>query len=171
VLKENVAPKQSRLIVCMHLCTKHFLPVVNETKFLGLIFDSKLSFKSHIAYLKNKCLKAMNLLGVVANTDWGADSTTLLRLYRSIIRSKLDYRCIVYGSARDSYILRKELAPVCDTCLVPLTVEHIVILFSAYASSKKKFFADCVTLFDLFTTISSHVVISFLKEIDIYCKV
>jgi hypothetical protein len=70
------------------------IPVVNETKFLGLIFDSKLSFKLHIAYLK-KCLKAMNLLRVVANTGWGADSTTLLCLYRSIIRSKLDYGCIV----------------------------------------------------------------------------
>jgi hypothetical protein len=66
--------------VCMHFCTKRLLhpdpclkiynseiPVVNETKFLGLIFDSKLSFKPHIAYLKKKCLKAMNLLRVVAN--------------------------------------------------------------------------------------------------------
>ena len=34
----------------------------------------------------------------------GADSTVLLNLYRSLIRSKLDYRCIVYGSARKSYI-------------------------------------------------------------------
>jgi hypothetical protein len=101
----------------MHFCTKHLLhpdpclkiynseiPVVNETKFLGLIFDSKLSFKPHIAYLKKKCLKAMNLLRVVANTYWGADSTTLLRLYRSIMRSKLDYVCTVYRSARDYYI-------------------------------------------------------------------
>jgi ribonuclease HI len=68
------------------------------------------------------------------------------------------------------YLLRKELAPVCDTCHVPLTVEHILLLCSTYAPSRKKFFADCVTLVDLFTTISSHIVISFLKEIDIYCK-
>jgi hypothetical protein len=45
----------------------------------------------------------MNLLRVVAHTDWGADSMTLLRLYRSLVRSKLDYGCIVYGSAKDSY--------------------------------------------------------------------
>jgi hypothetical protein len=68
------------------------------------------------------------------------------------------------------YLLRRELAPVCYTCHVPLTVEHILLLCSAYASSRKKFFADCVTLVDLFATISSHIVISFLKEIDIYCK-
>ena len=103
--------------VCMHFCNKRNphpepslklynteIPVVTEAKFLGVIFDSKLSFKAHIAYLKKKCLKAMNLLRVVAHTDWGADSTTLLRLYRSLVRSKLDYGCIVYGSARDSYL-------------------------------------------------------------------
>ena len=34
----------------------------------------------------------------------GADKSVLLRLYRSLIRSKLDYGCIVYGSARPSYL-------------------------------------------------------------------
>ena len=33
-----------------------------------------------------------------------ADQETLLHLYRSLIRSKLDYGCIVYGSARGSYL-------------------------------------------------------------------
>jgi hypothetical protein len=46
------------------------IPVVSEAKFLGIIFDSKLSFKPHIANLK-KCLKGMKLLRVVAHTDWG----------------------------------------------------------------------------------------------------
>ena len=34
----------------------------------------------------------------------GADKSVLLKLYRSLIRSKLDYGCIVYGSSRPSYI-------------------------------------------------------------------
>ena len=41
---------------------------------------------------------------MVANTDWGADKTVLLRLYRSLIRSRLDYGSAVSGSARQSYI-------------------------------------------------------------------
>ena len=32
-----------------------------------------------------------------------ADRKVLLRLYRTLVRSKLDYVCIVYGSARQSY--------------------------------------------------------------------
>ena len=54
--------------------------------------------------LKAKCQKALNLLRVVAHTDWGADRKILLDLYITIVRSKLDYGCIVYGSARPSYL-------------------------------------------------------------------
>ena len=80
------------------------IPIVNEAKFLGVIFDRKLSFIPHIKYLKAKCLKALNLLKVLSHTSWGADRTILLHLYRSLIRSKLDYGAIVYGSARKSYL-------------------------------------------------------------------
>ena len=34
----------------------------------------------------------------------GADKSVLLNLYRTLIRSKLDYGCIVYVSARPSYL-------------------------------------------------------------------
>ena len=80
------------------------IPVVDESKFLGILFDRKLSFIPHIKYLKAKCLKALNLLKVLSHTSWGADRTTLLKLYRSLVRSKLDYGCIMYGSARKSYL-------------------------------------------------------------------
>ena len=54
-----------------------FIPVVDEAKFLGGIFDRKLSFIPHIKYLKAKCLKALNLLKVISHTSWGADRTVL----------------------------------------------------------------------------------------------
>jgi len=75
------------------------IPVVDEAKFPGVIFDNKLSFLTHIRQLKNKCTKALNLLHVLAHTTWGADQEILLHLYRSLIRSKLDYGCVVYGFA------------------------------------------------------------------------
>ena len=61
------------------------IPVFEESKFLGVIFDRKLSFIPHIRYIKAKCLKALNLLKVLSNTSWGADRFTLLHLYRSLI--------------------------------------------------------------------------------------
>ena len=78
------------------------IPVVTETQFLGLVFDRKLTFTAHIKYLKDRCLKALKLLRIVAHNDWRADSATLLKLYRTHVRSKLDFGCVVYGSARPS---------------------------------------------------------------------
>ena len=46
----------------------------------------------------------------MGHTDWGADKSTLLKLYRTLVRSKLDYGCAVYGSAKH-YIL-KSLDPI-----------------------------------------------------------
>ena len=102
---------------CMHFCQLRGLhndpvlkldgveiPVVDQYKFLGIIFDRKLSFIPHINKLKAKCQKALQLLRVVAHTDLGADKLALLKLYRSLVRSKLDYGCFIYGSARKSYL-------------------------------------------------------------------
>ena len=47
--------------------------------------------------------------------DWGGDRKVLLRLYTSLVRSKLDYGSIVYGSAPKSYI--KMLDPVQNQAL------------------------------------------------------
>ena len=80
------------------------IPVVEENKFLGIVIDRKLSFTPHIKQLKAKCQKTLNLLRVVAHIDWGADRKVLLNLYRTIIRSKLDYGSIIYGSTRKSYL-------------------------------------------------------------------
>ena len=78
--------------------------VVKETKFLGVIFDQKLSFIPHMKALKTRCSKALDIMKVVSNQSWGTDKSVLLKLYRSPVRSKLDYGCIVYGSARPSYL-------------------------------------------------------------------
>ena len=80
------------------------IPVVEEVKFLGLLFDKKLSFIPHIKALKAKCLKAFDVLKVLSKTSLGGDRSVLLNLYRSLVRSKLDYGSIVYGSARKTYL-------------------------------------------------------------------
>ena len=70
------------------------IPVVEEAKFLCLLFDKKLSFIPHIKALKAKCLKALDVLKVLSNTNWGGDRSALLNLYSSLVRSKLDYGSI-----------------------------------------------------------------------------
>ena len=80
------------------------IPVVECAKFLGVHFDRRLSFIPHLNYVKNRCLKALNLVKVCAARGLGADRNTKLMLYRSLVRSKLDYGAVVYSSARPSYL-------------------------------------------------------------------
>ena len=109
--------------VCVHFCNQRKLhldpvlllnnnpiPVVEKVKFLGLMFDKKLNFKEHISYLRCRCQSALQLLRTVSRLDWGADRETLLRLFRALVRSRLDYGSPIYGSARQSYLLK--LKPV-----------------------------------------------------------
>ena len=78
------------------------LPMEESSKFLGLWWDSHLSFKKHISVLKTQCKEAPSLIRVVAHLKWGGDRDTLLMLYRAIVRSKFDYGCIVYGTASNT---------------------------------------------------------------------
>ena len=108
---------------CLHFCNKRKLhpdpiltiydsqiPVVSQTKFLGVIFDNKLNCKAHINYIHQKCKKAMTLLKVVSKMDWGADRSVLMRLYHSFVHSRLENGCAVFSSARKSYL--KKLEPI-----------------------------------------------------------
>ena len=96
------------------------IPTIGEAKFIGLIFDSQLSFIPHITSLKSRCTRSLDLIQVLFNTPWGVDRKVLLYIYiyifyifiiifiiiKAFVRSKPDYGCIVYGSARPSYIKR-----------------------------------------------------------------
>ncbi|GFO02489.1 Pol-like protein [Plakobranchus ocellatus] len=104
------------------------IPVKGEAKFLGVVFDSKLNFSSHVKYLKKKCLKALNLLRVVGHTDWGADRATLLKLYRTLVRSKLDYGSVINGSAK-KHVLR---------ALDPIHHQGLRIALGAFRTSPTK---------------------------------
>ena len=86
------------------------IPVVSQTKFLGVIFDSKLNFKAHINYIRQKFEKAMNLLKVVSKMDWGADLSVLMILYCAFVHSRTEYGCAVFSSACKSYL--KKLEPI-----------------------------------------------------------
>lgn len=85
------------------------LRFVSESRFLGVTFDNRLEWKSHLLQLKTTCRRIIDLMKVLAHHYWGADTNTLLTLYRTLIRSKLDYGCVVYNTAR------KKLLGMLDT--------------------------------------------------------
>ena len=52
----------------------------DTVKFLGLLFDTHLNWKAHIAHIKAKCNSAFNLILKLSHTTWGARRQTLLLL-------------------------------------------------------------------------------------------
>ncbi|GFU59049.1 putative RNA-directed DNA polymerase from transposon X-element [Trichonephila clavipes] len=92
---------------CIPLFQSGFLP---DVRFLGVFFDRRLTLIPHILQLRKRCEKSLNLLKVLSNTSWGADRTSLLGVYQAIVLSRIDYGCVVYGSASNSTL--KKLDPV-----------------------------------------------------------
>ena len=72
---------------------------VNVFRFLGVCFDSRLTWKTCIEKIISKCKKVLNVMRCVAGNDWGADISALKAMYTSLIRSVFDFGCIVYSSA------------------------------------------------------------------------
>ena len=101
--------------------------------FLGLIFDSKLTWNAHIAYIEEKCRKRLNLMRMVSGQSFGCCKTTLLTIYKALIRSVLDYGAIAFDSTSTAnkhkldVIQRKALkiacGAFCTTSAAALQVE------------------------------------------------
>ncbi|GFT55209.1 putative RNA-directed DNA polymerase from transposon BS [Trichonephila clavipes] len=45
---------------------------------------------------------------VLSNTSWGADRTSLLRVYQAIVLSRIDYGCVAFGSACNSTLQKHD---------------------------------------------------------------
>ncbi|GBN12298.1 hypothetical protein AVEN_199467-1 [Araneus ventricosus] len=112
----TISAEKSR---CVHFCRKRNIhqdpnirirnvpiPVVNEIRFLGVIFDRKFTFLPHTLHLRKKCERSLNILKVLSRTSWGADRTSLFRIYQAVILSSIDYGSMVYGSARPTVFRR-----------------------------------------------------------------
>lgn len=91
------------------------IPVMREVKFLGVTFDSRLSWEPHIGLVINKCKRATNLLRLVSGQSWGANKKAMLCLYRCLIRSRFDYGCEAFRTASDAQLHRLDV--VQNRCL------------------------------------------------------
>ena len=95
---------ESNMMIRFYIYIDHLFQLLRKLNSLAFHLIENIFLIPNIKYLKAKCLRALNLLKVLSHTSWGADRTTLLKLYRSLVRSKLDYGCIIY----DMFHIRSE---------------------------------------------------------------
>lgn len=70
-----------------------------STKFLGVLFDSRLTWADHIEYVINRCKPRINLLRCISGCKWGATCFSLLNVYKATIEPVLEYGCEAFDSA------------------------------------------------------------------------
>lgn len=74
-----------------------------QCKFLGIYFDHKLTWASHIQHICNKISRSIGILNKVKNT---LDTATLLLLYNSLVLPYLTYGNVIWGRAASSHLSR-----------------------------------------------------------------
>src|SRR5206468_3671693 len=104
----QISLKKSSVVIFIHRIKYKVTPIVyngnplkveDKVKFLGMIFDKRLSWQSHAQYIVGRCAAGLNLMRSLTGTRWGASKTALLTVYRALIRSLLAYGAEALASA------------------------------------------------------------------------
>ena len=77
-----------------------------SAKYLGITFDSKLTWQLHVDDLVERCKNPLSLMKLVARRQWGGDRKTLTLMYTSLVRSKIDYGSFLYATAKHTHLLK-----------------------------------------------------------------
>ena len=103
----------------------------DQIKYLGMIFDKKLTFSPHIKDLVVNVKQRCNILKVVSNLNFGADRITLLRIYQALCLSKIDYGSQIYGSACKSLLAMIDVVEnmALQICIGAYTTSPVVSLY------------------------------------------
>jgi ribonuclease HI len=88
-------------------------------RWLGVYFDRKLTFKSHIRQLADRAREAVNASRMLANTVRGLNQTHLRTLYRSCILPMISYGSEVWWNGKTTQI--ESLARVQNAALRHIT--------------------------------------------------
>jgi len=81
------------------------ISTTNDLKMLGLNLNKQLNWSNHIKILKTKAKLRLNVIRALSNRAWGAISITIMRTYKSLVLSVIDYGAIFYGAASESIVI------------------------------------------------------------------
>lgn len=76
------------------------LETVKNTRYLGVTIDRYLSFGVHIKETRAKINERLNMLKVISGVKNGSNPQVMMNIYKSMIRSLMEYGCTVTWNAR-----------------------------------------------------------------------
>ena len=80
------------------------LKIYPQVKFLGIIFDSKLTFQKHFEDILERCNNRYYRLRLLANKKWGPSPATLIQIYRQCVRPVFEYGSLSTITVSDNII-------------------------------------------------------------------
>ena len=80
------------------------LKVYPQVKFLGITFDSQLTFKQHFEDILGHCNTRYHRLRLLANKKWGPCPSTLIQIYKQCVRPILEYGSLSTITTSDNII-------------------------------------------------------------------
>ena len=84
-----------------------------EARYLGVIFDQQLRYKSHLRQIVKKGTNAALALSSIANCKWGTPHRLVRQLFQTVIAPRIDYAAVIWhrpkadGSAAHSMQAQK----------------------------------------------------------------
>ena len=73
-------------------------------KFLGIIFDSKLTFQEHFEDILERCNNRYYRLQLLASKKWGPSPATLIQIYKQCVRPIFEYGLLSTITISDNII-------------------------------------------------------------------
>jgi hypothetical protein len=99
IFSTNKKIQQTKLKLKMH---GECISYNNSPTFLGLRLDPFLSFKNQINYLSVSCQKRLNCIKILSHKSWKLTQSTLTQIYKSLVRSMVEYSSTVLSSLSKS---------------------------------------------------------------------
>jgi hypothetical protein len=74
----------------------------NSAKYLGVVFDTRLTWKDHVKYLRNKALLKVMRITHLNGWNKGLSQEIMIQIYKQVIRPMLEYASVVWGDAANN---------------------------------------------------------------------
>jgi hypothetical protein len=103
--REVYFSRRLRLVeACLTLKGRN-IPFVKDVRYLGVIFDRRITWRPHIDSIFTKALRTFVQINVLTKSE-RLSIKSKMTLYKELVRSKMTYACPTWESAADTHLMK-----------------------------------------------------------------
>ena len=82
---------------------------VFRQSYLGCLIDQKLTLQPIVEHIKQSCIRRLNIMKILSEKTWGANTVFMLEFYCKYIGAKIDCASLFYNIASESTLNKVEV--------------------------------------------------------------